>query len=413
MEAFIHVLAYVVWFLATYFLVAFALVLIVNRDKLYRKTRLPRNVRPMVSVVVPAYNEEGKIGKTIASLKRVRYLNAEFIIVNDGSKDGTSSEVENAIKGDGRFRFINREQNKGKAASLNEAIGVARGDFVACMDADSMIEPRILEKTLPVMLQDNRTGAVTVTVEVSKPRRLLHRIIDVEYNIGLSLFLKVFSLMDAVFVTPGPFTLFRRSMLLEIGGFDEKNITEDMEIAYRIHKAGYRIDCCLEAKVRTICPPRFKDIYVQRRRWYSGAILTWFKHRKMLGKARYGIFGTFIPYHIILLVLGMTLFVSTTALLTYNTIDHLANFRHTNFNFLDYLFQFEFDILKIRQVSLVGLSSFIAGIGIMLLSLHFTRQQLSEKRLGILGYPAIFLLYQVFWLGAVYAVIRRKRITWR
>lgn len=412
MEAVLHVLAYVVWFLATYFLVAFALVLVLRKDDLYTKRTMPRGARPAVSFIVPAYNEEGKISKTIASLKRVPYPNVEFIIVNDGSKDRTAAEVRAGIKGDSRFSFIDRKVNKGKAASLNEGIAAARGEYVACMDADSMIEPRIIEKTLPYMINHPKTGAVTVTVEVSEPKRLLHRIIDVEYNVGLSLFLKVFSFVNGIFVTPGPFTLFRKSMLQEIGGFDEKSITEDLEIAYRIHKAGYRIDCCLDAKVRTICPPTFKDIYVQRRRWYSGAILTWFKHRKMLGRARHGFLATFIPFHIALLMLGIVLFLFSVTLTATNTVEYVANFRHTGFNFLEHI-EFNFDPLAIRQVSLIGATSFFAGIAIMLLSLRYTRQDIRSKKLGILGYPAIFLLYQLFWIGAIYTVIRGRKISWR
>lgn len=413
METLLYVLAYIVWFLAMYFLVAFALLLIINREQLYKKQSLPAGVRPLVTVVVPAFNEAGKIGNTIASLKRITYKQSEFIIVNDGSQDGTAAEVVAAIAGDDRFRFIDRAENKGKAASLNEAIRVANGEFVACMDADSMVEPRILHKTVAYMLHNEKNGAVTVTVEVSRPKRLLHRIIDVEYNIGLSLFLKVFSFVNGVFVTPGPFTLFRKSMLTEIGGFDEQSITEDLEIAYRIHKAGYRIDCCLDAKVRTICPPTFKTVYIQRRRWYSGAIVTWFKHSDMFGKKQYGMFGSFIPYHILLLGLGMLLFTITTAVWAFNTTELLANFRHTGFNFFDYFMDFDFDVLRIRQVALVGLTSFIAGISLMFLSLHFTKQDIGRKKIGILGYPAIFILYQMFWIGAIYAVIRRRKISWR
>jgi cellulose synthase/poly-beta-1,6-N-acetylglucosamine synthase-like glycosyltransferase len=413
MMLFLNILAYVVWFLATFFLIAFMLVLVSVRKELYQKKYLPKGTRPLVSIVVPAYNEEGKIAETIDSLKKVTYAHVEFIIVNDGSKDNTSKEVRLAIKGDKRFSFIDRKKNIGKAASLNEGIWAANGEYVACMDADSMVEPKILEKTLAYMVADKKVGAVTVSVDIHRKTHFLHNIIDVEYNIGLSLFLKVFASFNGVFVTPGPFTLFRRSMLVEIKGFDPNNITEDLEIAYRIHKAGYKIESCLTAHVRTICPETFKGIYVQRRRWYSGAIQTWFKHKDLMMNSKYGLFAYFVPFHIALLLLGILLFALASIVSIYNTAKYLVNFRHTGFNFFERLFDSRIDLLTVKQVSIIGYTSFIAGIAIMLLSLYFVRANILKKKTGVFWYPMLFLLYQMYWIGALYTVVRGKKIAWR
>jgi cellulose synthase/poly-beta-1,6-N-acetylglucosamine synthase-like glycosyltransferase len=409
----LNILTYVVWFLATFFLVAFLLVLISFRKELHEQRTMPRGAKPKVTFIVPAFNEQGKIHLTIESLKKVTYKRFEVIIVNDGSKDGTAAEVRANIKGDSRFVFIDRKKNMGKAASLNEAIAVAKGEFIACMDADSMVEPRILEKTLAYMLSNPKNGAVTVSVDIAKQEHFLHKIIDIEYNIGLSLFLKVFSSFNGVFVTPGPFTLFRRSMLIEIGGFDPKNITEDLEIAYRIHKAGYRIETCLSAHVRTICPDTFKGIYLQRRRWYSGAIQTWVKHRDMFFSSRYGVFGHFVPFHIVLLLLGISLFTFAVILSVFNTAKHLYSFRYTGFNYFDRIFDLQIDWLTFRQASIVGYLSFIMGILIMVVSLYYLRTHLKSRKTGIALYPLLFLLYQLYWLGALFTVLRGKKIQWR
>jgi cellulose synthase/poly-beta-1,6-N-acetylglucosamine synthase-like glycosyltransferase len=413
MTAALYVLTYTVWFLATYFIIVFAMLLFVHRKQLYQKRTLPAGVRPAVTIIAPAFNEEGKIHKTIASLKKITYKNVEFIIVNDGSTDGTHKETLAAIGRDKRFTYINRKENKGKAFSLNQGIAAARGDYIACMDADSIVEPGILEKVLPYMVQNEKVGAVTVTVEVSRPRKFIHRIIDIEYNIGLSLFLKVFSFTNTVFVTPGPFSLFRKDALEQIGGFDVTNITEDLEIAYRLHRAGYRIDCCLEAKVNTICPPTFNTIYRQRRRWYSGAIQTWFKHRDMLFNSKYGLFGYFVPLQVLLLFLGMILFSASTIVGVMNTADGLSGYQYTGFNFMDHIFDYKFDWLNFKQVWFIGLCSFLTGITLMFICLHYTRQKYSKKKAGMLGYPLLFFLYQLYWLGAIAVTLRGKRITWR
>jgi cellulose synthase/poly-beta-1,6-N-acetylglucosamine synthase-like glycosyltransferase len=409
----LNILAYVVWFLATFFLVAFLLVLITVRKELYQIKHLPKTARPTVTIIVPAYNEEAKIAQTVASLQKIQYKHVDFIIINDGSKDATNKVVHQAIKGDKRFTFIDRQKNIGKAASLNEGIYAAKGEYIACMDADSMVEPKILDKTLAYMVADKKVGAVTVSVDIHKKSHFLHNIIDIEYNIGLSLFLKVFSSFNGVFVTPGPFTLFRKSMLLEIKGFDPKNITEDLEIAYRIHKAGYKIESCLTAHVRTICPETFKGIYVQRRRWYSGAIHTWIKHRDMMMNSKYGLFAYFVPFHITLLLLGILLFAMATIIGVTNMAEYLFNFRHTGFNFFERLFETQIDLLAIKQVSIIGYSSFIAGVLIMVLSLYYVRANVSKKKVGAFMYPMLFLLYQLYWIGALYSVLRGKKVEWR
>ena len=155
-----------------------------------------------LSVIIPAYNEERFIlpllQRVKQSLNQLDIAN-EIIVVNDGSTDGTSDVVNSMIKGDARFRFIDRKENRGKAVSLNEALQHISGEFVATMDADSAVDSDIIGKVLPYF-EDPKMGAVTVTVEVRKPKTWLQKIISIEYIIGLSLFLKIYSLFNGIFV---------------------------------------------------------------------------------------------------------------------------------------------------------------------------------------------------------------------
>ena len=411
MNPFYTVFVYGVWFLATYYLVFLALLLFLNRNKLY-ETKNNYDKSSFVSIIVPAFNEEEKIVDTIKSLKNVKHENIEFIIINDGSKDKTSEVVNNNIKGDQRFVFLNNKKNKGKAACLNEGINIATGKFIACMDADSIVQRDIFKKTLPYFDNDE-VGAVTVSVELRKPKGLLHKIIDLEYIIGLSLFLKLFSLFNCVFVTPGPFSIYRKKVLIEIGSFDVNNITEDLEIAYRIQKQGYKIRNCMEAKVKTITPPTFKEIYAQRKRWYSGAIHTLIQHRDIVFNKKLGLFGFFIPYNYTLVFLGLMLFMVSTFMGLSNLFEQLWFFKYTHFNFLDRIFDFDFDLLRLSAVSFIGFSSLLAAILIMVAGLKFTNKEFKTKKIGMLAYPFIFFLYQIFWTGAIIAVLRGKKIKWR
>lgn len=403
---------YTLWFLSTYYVVMLVLIMFIGRKNLYENKKFDFKQEPRVSVIVPAYNEEGKIKYTIKSLKKVNYNNIEFIIVNDGSKDKTSLEVREHIKGDSRFIFIDRKENKGKAASLNEGIRKASGEFVATMDADSVVEPRIFYKTIPYF-SDEKIAAVTVSVLVKNPKSFLHRIFEMEYIIGLSLYLKVFSFFNGIFVTPGPFSIYRKSVLQKIGGFDENNITEDLEIAYRLHKHHYKIVNCLEAKVYTILPPTFKKITVQRRRWYSGAMQTLAKHKDILLNKRYGAFGFVVFLNYALIFLGLLLFLSTLYLLFSNIADQVLFLRYSNLDLWLRLKSMEFDILTTSRAAILGFFSLSFTLFCLIIGLIMTKTNIKKKKLGILGYPFLFFLYQYFWLVSIAKIIGGKSIKWR
>jgi cellulose synthase/poly-beta-1,6-N-acetylglucosamine synthase-like glycosyltransferase len=405
-------LTYLVWFLATFFLFFFLLALVANKNSLSERRPMPKGWRPRVTVIAPAYNEQGKIAKTINSLKRISYANVEFIIVNDGSSDNTAAEAREAIAGDTRFVLIDRANNKGKAASLNEAIARARGDFIATMDADSMVEPRVFEKTLGYFT-DTQVGAVTISVAVHKPKTVLDKVIDMEYLIGLSLFLKVFSKVNCVFVTPGPFSIYRTTLVRKLGGFDENNVVEDLEIAYRIHKAGYRIENSRDAVVHTIIPPTFKGLYIQRRRWYSGAVQTIHQHRDMLFRRKFGTFGMFMPFQFVLTVLGLLLFGVVVAVALGHVWDFFSAIRYTGLDVFTRMFEFEIDPLRLRGVDMLGGLAFFASFVLLGIGLLVTRIHFRERIVGIIGYPLMFFLYQIFWVGAFIAVLRGRKVSWR
>src|SRR3989338_7370332 len=145
------ILVHIVWFLSTYFIVVFLLALLKNKSGLYKSPEFGKNDElPKVSIIISAYNEEKKIANSIESLKAIDYPRDgyEVIILNDGSKDKTSDVV--ARYADGKnIIFIDNKKNKGKAACLNQGISLAKGDYVACMDADSVVSEDILKRTIP------------------------------------------------------------------------------------------------------------------------------------------------------------------------------------------------------------------------------------------------------------------------
>ena len=128
---------------------------------------------------------------------------------------------------------------------------------------------------------------------------------------------------------------------------------------------------------------------------------------------RLGLFGFFIPYNYTLVFLGLLLFMVSTFMGLSNLFEQLLFFKYTNFNFFDRLFDFDFDLLRLGAVSFIGFSSLFAGILIMIAGLKFTNKEFKTKKLGMLAYPFIFFLYQIFWTGAIIAVLGGKKVKWR
>ncbi|MAE43332.1 hypothetical protein CMO93_06155 [Candidatus Woesearchaeota archaeon] len=406
------VLVQIVWILSTYFIIVFLLALLKNKNRLYDSPALENNEKlSRVSIIISAYNEEEKIADSIESLRLIDYPKElyEVIIVNDGSTDKTKDVAIKYADGT-NIIFIDNAKNKGKAACLNQGIAIAKGSYVACMDADSVVPKDILKKIVPYF-RNKEIGAVTVSVEVKHVNNFLQKIIQLEYKLGLSLFLRVFSLFDCIHVTPGPFSIYRKSVLEKIDNFDVNNITEDLEIAYRIHKSGYKIANCMNTCVETITPHNFRGLYRQRRRWYSGALMTLWQHKGMLLRKKSGLFGYFIPFNYALITFGLGLFLLFFYLSISNLIKYISLYSLTNYNFFSNL-TWELDLLGISILAVFGISGIIGMIAIVTFGLNAIRNSPAKKISLYFGYFLLFILYQFFWLSSFFLVLFRRKVRW-
>ena len=246
---------------------------------------------PDITILIPAHNEEETIASTIESVKNLKYpKKVEIIVLDDGSADNTYESVKK-IKG---IKIFRAEKNMGKAAILNKGISMAKGEIVGNIDADTYPEKDALIKMIGHFNNKNM-GAVTTLVTVDKPKNFLQKLQQLEYYVAFGFWHKSLSTMDGLYVTPGPMSLYRKEALLKINGFDEGNITEDMEIALNLKQHGYQIECCTNTKVATGVPMTWKGYFKQRLRWYRGAIYnSLFKHRSLHFNKKNKDFGYFI-----------------------------------------------------------------------------------------------------------------------
>jgi len=159
------------------------------------------------------------------------------------------------------------------------------------MDADTYVEKNSL-KAMNRFFKKPEVMCVTPSMIPYKPKGILQRIQHAEYLLGIFL-RSAFASVNAEHIAPGAFSSYRKWFFDKYGGYDVGNITEDLEVTFRIQYKGYEIENCPEALVYTVAPTKFKELLIQRRRWYSGLIHNTIKYRKLFSR-KYGDLGTFV-----------------------------------------------------------------------------------------------------------------------
>jgi cellulose synthase/poly-beta-1,6-N-acetylglucosamine synthase-like glycosyltransferase len=295
---------YVVVFLAMYVQIFF-LVTFFERRKEIRTTEndsAPLSRFPKVSVIVPCWNEEKTVHGTIKSILELEYPEdkLDIIAVDDGSTDTTWQELL-FYKENPRVRIFQKE-NGGKHTAINFGIANTDAEIIGGLDADSFVAPDALKRMVRVFLKKPDVYAVTPSLVVNQPKNMLQYAQCVEYNMS-TYNKKMLSLLGAIHVTPGPFSLYRKELFAKIGGFRQAHNTEDQELAYRMQQNRLKIEHCHTAYVYTSSPDTVKKLYKQRLRWVYGFIQNTIDYRKLLFKKEYGNFSLFtLPSGIISIV---------------------------------------------------------------------------------------------------------------
>ena len=415
---------WVIYFVSLYFSVFLILVYFDKRPHFKKEiSSTELDQFPVVSILIPAYNEEKSILGTLSSVKNINYPKdkLDVIVINDGSSDSTEEKIVSFIENEGvadYFRLLSH-QNIGKAASMNKAVGLAKGEFFACLDADSFVEPDTLRKMLAFYFRENdpQLAIVTPAMKVSNPKNILQKIQWIEYLVMI-LVGRITSHLDSLYVAPGPFSIYRTDVVKEIGGFDEKTLTEDQEIAYRMQKNHYRIKQCFNAYVHTVSPSKLVPFYQQRRRWYLGSISCAYQYRGLIGNKKYGDFGIM---QMIKNVVGYGLALSGMGFAGYYFLvplyQRIKNGLAINFDFLPFLR----DISVVFDPLFLDIPKIIVFGALFLTSSFFfyKAHKNANVKMNVIGYLPIvpyFVFYYILKGGililSLYEFGRGKKIKW-
>jgi len=407
-----------------YFSVFLLLVYFDNRHffKKEQSSLTPRE-EPIVSIIVPAYNEEKTILKTLRSINNIDYPKEklEVFVIDDGSKDNTKKIIKDYIKDKLQFKLI-AHKNMGKAASMNKALTKANGKFFACLDADSFVDSKTLRKMLSLYYKEDNPDLAIITpaMKVDKPKNLLQKVQWLEYLV-IILVARITSQLDSLYVAPGPFSLYRTDIIKKLGGFDPTNITEDQEIAYRVQKNNYQIKQCFDGYVHTTAPRKLVPFYKQRRRWYLGSIRCVNQYKSMIANKKYGDFGLM---QMIKNVAGYLLAITGIAVAIYLIIlpalNWLKNLIVIKFNIFPYLANIKFDLSLLNLLLIDFRKSFLI-IFIFMVGFFFFYQahrNANEKmtKMGFIPLIPYFIFYYllkgIILLLSLFEFTRGRKLKW-
>ncbi len=291
-------------FVGLYMLSLLILIYLPNRKRMYGYPRLQKEEG--VSLVMPCYNEEKEIGAAIESLLAMDWPREkmEIIVVDDKSSDNSVEIVRKFARKYKNVRLIVLPENSGGAAvPTNTGVKAARFSYIAVTDADSTPSPDALRKMIGHLQADKKVGAVTCAVLSKSPGNFMQRLQAIEYA-AIAFSRRLLDLVDSVYVTPGPFALYRKKDLVRAGLFDPTNMTQDIEIVWRMLSKGYMARMCLDAQVRSATPETFRGWWKQRIRWNIGGKQTLWKYKGLV--FRKGILGLFIiPFFSASLFIGL------------------------------------------------------------------------------------------------------------
>ena len=398
-------------FISLYMLSIFLFIYLKNKKELFDYPQAKKKYS--VSVIMAIFNEEKTVEDTLKHIFNIDYEIKEVIAVNDCSTDNSLRILQDLTKKYPKLKILNHEKNQGKAASLNDALKLVKSELAVVIDADSYPASDSLKK-MTGFFNDEKVGAVTCLVLVRNAKKFIEKLQAIEYRM-IALTRKLLDYVDAIYVTPGPLAVYRKKALDEIKGFDEDNMTEDIEVTWHLTSAGWQRKMCLSTSVSSTAPDNIKGWFKQRRRWNVGGLQCINKYKKSLFNTKKGMLGFFIiPFFILSTFLGLL----GLSIFFYLLIRRfISNFLYTKYSIIANTPLLTLDDFYITPsiLNYLGVALFILGFIFLLIVFIILKEKIMKKE-NILNMPFYMTIYLTFYpfimLSAIWHAIKGKRI-WR
>tara|TARA_Y100000310_G_scaffold337515_1_gene424745 strand:+ start:543 stop:1778 length:1236 start_codon:yes stop_codon:yes gene_type:complete len=374
---------------------------------------------PNVSVLIPAWNEEKGLWKTVHSIVSLAYPKdkLEIIIIDHGSTDKTpkiAKELQKTFFAH-RIKIVRLERKKGdiKAMATNAGLRKANGEYVACVDADCIVMQNSLRQLMPYFA-DEDVAAVISSIKVTQPRNIYEKIQHLEY-IFATFTRSLMSKIDTLHITQGALSVFRKDLLNKYGGFDENNMTEDFEIAMRLRYHGHKIKIANESVSYTAVPATFSSLFNQRVRWFRGFLYNTAKYKDMTFNKKYGLLGKFqYPLNILSVVTVLVMFSLLTFTLGKKLLASSGKLQSIGWDY----FHFQLPNLKelLLNLNITLIFPIFVSFCVALVIYHLAHKNLKEKWQfpgALIAYVTVYPFVRgMHWMTAFYKEVLKSRKKW-
>lgn len=240
---------------------------------------IPPEVEPMITIMVPAHNEEIVIRGTVEYLlTKLNYHRYEVLVVDDGSTDDTPAILAELSQRYSTLRVLHIEKNRGKAHAFDVGVAFAKGELILSNDADTIPEPDALWKYVNYFIRQDATNiaAITANMDVANRSSVLGKSQTVEFSsIVGSIKRTQMGVLGGIYAYSGANTMYRKEALEDVGLFRQDRATEDISIAWDHQMQDWLALFAPDITFLMEVPESLPMLYRQRKRWAKGGTEVW------------------------------------------------------------------------------------------------------------------------------------------
>ena len=242
---------------------------------------------PLISILIPCFNEGDNVTETIHAALGQQYPNIEVIAINDGSKDNTGAILDALAVQDPRLRVLHLAENQGKAVALRMGAIAARSEYLVCIDGDALLAPHTAAYLVAPLLENPRLGAVTGNPRIRTRSTLVGRVQVGEFSSIIGLIKRTQRVFGRIFTVSGVVVAFRRTALHRVGYWSTDMITEDIDISWKLQLDHWSIFYEPRALCWILMPETLGGLWKQRLRWAQGGAEVLFKNIRGIWQYRH------------------------------------------------------------------------------------------------------------------------------
>lgn len=364
------------------------------------------------TIIVPCYNEEKTVEKTVESLLDLDYPPEKLtiMVVDDGSTDNTWNIIQKYVD-EPRVKLFQKVNEGSKFAALNFALHHIDTELVGVLDADSWVSKNALLEYMN-FFADPEVMATIPSMVIAQPNSFFRHAQKAEYDVGLFA-RRSFARLNAIYITPGPFSVFRKYVFDTLGPYKEAHHTEDAEIALRMQKHGYKIAYSEKSVVYTVGPKSLGPLVKQRVRWIYGFIKNVIDYRELLFKKKYNYLGSIVlPVGIFRVFISVVLFPLSLWLIILPLWKWAERISVVGFSTrlpasIDWFF------VNISQLQIFA----VIGVLLSVMTIWMGRELIDDKRKFTIDIVYMFIMYTFvapLWLiKSSWNAVLAKKGTWR